>query len=89
MKLTILILSLLLILASCQKDPVSTHQTDNSEIKVSKLFTYDSCTVYRFYDNETHYFVKCPCNCSVTSKHWVQTGKNGHYEDRTIETQNK
>lgn len=55
-------LALLLVaclLAACSRDPVATTATDNAQIKVERLFDHDGCTVYRFYDAGTRYFVKC------------------------------
>ena len=46
------------LLAGCGADAVSTP-TDNAQIKVERLFSHDGCTVYRFYDGGTRYFVKC------------------------------
>lgn len=58
---------LLLILAACSKPAMSHLSTDNPEITVEKLFTVDGCTVYRFDDSNTHYFVKCTTPSSVES----------------------
>lgn len=52
-------LLVLLLFASCYKEPISTTQTDNSKFQVEKLFTHDSITVYRFQDGgRSHYFTK-------------------------------
>ena len=47
------------VIAGCGADAVSTEPTDNTQIKVDRLFDHDGCTVYRFRDGETRYFVKC------------------------------
>jgi hypothetical protein len=52
-------LLILLLFASCYKEPISTTQTDNSKFQVEELFTFDSITVYRFQDGgRAHYFTK-------------------------------
>lgn len=54
-----LIAAAAVVLAGCGEKPVSTAPTDNAAIKVERLFDHDGCTVYRFYDAGTRYFVKC------------------------------
>ena len=54
-----LALLLVCLLTACYKAPVATTGTDNAEIKVERLFDHDGCTVYRFSDGGTRYFVKC------------------------------
>ena len=65
MKYTIVLLSLLA-LAGCQKNPESTAHVGN-DFKVAKLFEYDGCTVYRFYDDRTVYFTRCEGNKPTTA----------------------
>ena len=50
-----------LLLASCaDTTPVETKGTDNPNLAVSRMFTTDGCTVYRFYDTGyPHYFANC------------------------------
>jgi len=56
----IFFLSLLLTGCGDVPQPLSKAQTDNSDYRVEKLFTSDSCTVYRFYDMGNYrYFTNC------------------------------
>jgi hypothetical protein len=69
-------LLILLLFASCYKEPISTTQTDNSKFQVEELFTFDSITVYRFQDGAmVHYFTKSE-TMSIRS-----CGKNCHYSE--------
>lgn len=54
-----LVALLAVLLVSCSKEPISVSTTDNSEIKVERLFEHDGCVVYRFFDSDYRYFVKC------------------------------
>lgn len=57
---TILVASLLTVgLAGCSREALNRKATDNGNIEVDTLFTKDGCTVYRFVDFRTVYFVKC------------------------------
>lgn len=49
----------ILILSSCEKDPIAVYQTENKEFGVAHLFTHDGCSVYRFKDGNYHYFTNC------------------------------
>ncbi len=71
-KLTVCFLVLTAILTGCDKHPLSTSQTGNSEIQVDKLFEHDGCSVYRFEDaGHNVYYTDC------TSTAWSQNcGKN-------------
>lgn len=60
------------VLAGCGEKPVSTAPTDNAAIKVERLFDHDGCTVYRFYDAGTRYFVKCR-DGSSTRTEWSES----------------
>lgn len=59
------------LLAGCGADAVSTAPTDNAQIKVERLFDHDGCTVYRFNDGGTRYFVKCRDGSTRTE--WSET----------------
>lgn len=49
-----------LLVAGCAKDPETISRSTNPEFDVSRLFSYDGCIVYRFYDNgRLHYFARC------------------------------
>jgi hypothetical protein len=48
----------ILALGGCNKRAESTVTT-GAGFQVSKLFTTDGCTVYRFYDSGLRYFTNC------------------------------
>lgn len=50
--------ALLVLVAGCNKRAESTVTT-TAGFQVSKLFTADGCTVYRFYDSGLRYFTNC------------------------------
>lgn len=52
-----LLILAVLALTACQKAPESAKGVNG--FKVEKLFDYDGCTVYRFYDDRTVYFTRC------------------------------
>jgi hypothetical protein len=56
---------------SCKKKtPKEILKTDNVNFKVEKLFTVDSISVYRFYDNgNPHYFSKDWTITTIDSRH--------------------
>lgn len=85
MKPTLLLLAILF-LSACDKTPVSTHATDNTEVPVSKLFTHEDCTVYRFEDGGyNHYYVKCGDVRSAMTMEMYSCGK-GCVSEREIPT---
>ena len=79
----ILALLILLPLAACDSDPVSSAATDNQQVKVDLLFTHDGCKVYRFHDGGyNHYFSDCR---GSTTTSWTQYCGKGCYRRRTDE----
>lgn len=51
---------ILLTFISCAKSGVEVNKVSNPEIEITKLFTHESCTVNRFFDNgEYIYFSNC------------------------------
>lgn len=68
-----IVLASLLALAGCQKAPESTKGVNG--FKVEKLFDYDGCTVYRFYDDRTVYFTRCE-GSKPTTAYSESCGKN-------------
>lgn len=76
--------SFVLLTACTPIAPVTTtHPAENPEATVDKLFTVDGCTVYRFQDGYSRYFVRClppasTAQMSGTECHWVSTGKGGY-----------
>jgi hypothetical protein len=59
MKKLIVIASLLL--AGCSDStPVARYETNNPDVPVQRLFDFDGCRVYRFWDGGIrHFFVRC------------------------------
>jgi hypothetical protein len=60
----------LLFLTGCTNEPLNRQKTDNNEIVVDTLFTKDGCTVYRFYDSRSVYFVKCNSGEAQTQSYY-------------------
>jgi hypothetical protein len=74
----------LLALAGCDKEPVRSERTDNTEIQVDDLFTHRGCTVSRFYDGgRAHYFADCRGAVTTTR---VETCGKGCTRRRDYET---
>jgi hypothetical protein len=48
-----------LVLGGCQKEAEQAAPSSNPGFRVERLFEHDGCTVYRFYDDRTVYFVRC------------------------------
>lgn len=47
-------------IVACVKPTGEPIQTQDPELKLAQLFTYDGCIIYRFYDkSEYHYFTDC------------------------------
>lgn len=53
----LLFIAPLLFLCACQPKALSTLPTNNQELKVEIVGSFDGCTVYRFIKD--HYFVRC------------------------------
>jgi hypothetical protein len=59
LKANLLAAACAVIVVSCAK-PVEQTETNNPSFSVSKLFTHEGCTVYRFYDfGYYRYYVNC------------------------------
>jgi hypothetical protein len=70
----LVLLAALLLIAGCEKEPLSRAVSTNREIPVDRLFEIDGCRVYRFYDGRSRYFASC---AGVTSgSHTEPCGKN-------------
>lgn len=78
----LLALALGLLLVACAQKGTPTHVDDAvDDFRVTKLFTKDTCTVYRFFDyGEAHYFTDCGTTISSKSK---SCGKScvRHYDE--------
>ena len=81
----LLILLIVLLISGCVNESLEKKSTDNSHIPVEKLFTYDGCVVYRFFDGgSARYFTNCKgttswqesCGKSCTKKFSVMGGQN-------------
>ena len=78
MKKSVLIFNLLLLLTSCFKEPVSTENSNNSEIKLAMLFEKDGCKVYRFFDGGRAVYYT-DCRGKVEYSYYQKNGNNsGH-----------
>lgn len=64
-----------LFVTACSRQPVLVERTNNPEIVVEKLFTYDGCNVYRFNDGNSRYFAKCGQVAADTN--WNETCGKG------------
>jgi len=56
---TLAIIWLSIGLLGCTKEAEEVRPTGNINYQVDKLFTHEGCTVYRFDDGKTIYYVKC------------------------------
>jgi hypothetical protein len=83
---TLSICAALLLLAGCHKPPMAVEKVDNNEFRLERLFTHDSCSVYRFADGgRSHYYTDC--RGRTTSTYSTSCGKgcsSTHYDE--IET---
>lgn len=72
MKRLLVVISLLLVLAACDTEPVSQSKTTNDKIKVDLLFEHEGCKVYRFVDTSAPiYYVHCLTGTTQAS--WYET----------------
>lgn len=77
MKNKILIISLVVFsVYGCARDAEQVSKSTNPEFYVSKLFEFDGCTVYRFYDGGAYkYYTKCGGLSSSAS--WTESCGKG------------
>lgn len=54
-----ILLSIVLLVIGCTKEPKEVQDSSNREYKISFLFEHDGCKVYRFTDWYTVYFTNC------------------------------
>ena len=73
MKRSLIFVYLVLLVSGCVGDPESNKQV-NVNYNVSKLFTYEGCSVYRFEDGWARY--KYFTNCSGTTSWTEYCGKS-------------
>jgi hypothetical protein len=65
-----------LLTVGCYAPALETKATTNPAMTIERLFAHDGCQVYRFYDNGTHYFVKCAgASASAQTESEVPCGK--------------
>lgn len=70
-------MTLILALLACSADPIASTVTNNPDIVVETLFTKDGCTVYRFEDSHSRYYVVCDNPCKTASTFTTEScGKN-------------
>jgi len=74
-------LLLLLALGGCYHEPLQSAPTDNKDIQVETLFTYEGITVYRFLDERYHYFTSCG---QAISSQRHQAGKIATYHEENL-----
>ena len=55
----IALIAMLVLVTGCYKAAEHTETKGVGEFEVETLFTHEGCTVYRFEDGRTRYFVKC------------------------------
>ena len=72
MKRIALIAMLALTVAGCSKNAERTEIRGAGGFEVQTLFTHEGCTVYRFYDDRTVYFVKCENGSARTSEEHME-----------------
>lgn len=82
MKTKLILIALVAILMSCQKEAQSSKTSGN--YKVEFLFEVDGCKIYRFYDGRTVYF--SDCRGKIDEQHTTRT-KNSNTTHR-VETLN-
>lgn len=79
MKITF-ILAIGMAMMGCNPIPAErTLETSNPAVAVEQLAQVDGCTIYRFEDGRTHYFVQCRCDQqAMIEQHskQVSCGKN-------------
>lgn len=79
----------LLAVGCATAQPISTQTTNNNAVRVDRLFDYDGCTVYRFYDGDqpqSRYFVKCSTATSTVA--WQEPCGKGCVRDQDVSTSN-
>lgn len=77
-------LLLAFVLCGCMGEAEMRVSASNGEFHVSRLFTADGCTVYRFGDGgRAHYFVRCAGGNAATSS----AGKNFRERIDTVEVE--
>ena len=72
MKRIALIAVLGLAITGCTKDPERVNTAGAGGFQVNTLFTHEGCTVYRFYDARTVYYVKCENGSARTSEEHME-----------------
>lgn len=68
----LILLSLVGILFSCQKEAQSVNKSGNYNVEF--LFEVNGCKVYRFYDGRTVYF--SDCSGQISEQHTTRSGKS-------------
>jgi hypothetical protein len=68
-------------LVGCAATPITTALSNKPEVHVETMFTHEGCTVYRFFDQRYHYYVRCQGAESARTLSSASCGKNCSYED--------
>lgn len=81
----VLAASLTVLLSGCDgiENPIKKEVTSNGA-HVQKLFVYDGCSVYKFYDNGAYYFTKC--EAATVSSTIQDVGTDDNPDIKNIDT---
>lgn len=88
MKLTLFLLMFSLVACDLPKapEPESVAVTHGG-YAVTRLFTHDGCTIYRFDDGGYHYWAVCPGRAaSASEEHRRQVGKTSRVDVEEVPT---
>lgn len=72
MKRIALIAVVALAIAGCYKHAERSETRGAGGFEVQTLFTHEGCTVYRFYDARTVYFVRCEDGKAFTNEEHME-----------------
>lgn len=73
-----LLIAALLALAGCERARHESTATVGNGAEVSRLFTHDGCTVYRFFDRgQYRYFTNCSGSTMSVASHGKVMGPDG------------
>lgn len=72
---------------SCERSVgVNQAPTNNKDIRVTKLFTHEGCSVYRFHDMEYVYYADCRGSVQYNTRR--QSGKTTVTDKHLVKTNN-
>lgn len=89
MKSIFFVMIAVLAVAGCKKEPEYSSPAGRDFV-VDKLFTHESCTMYRFSDGgNLKYFAKCNGDSVTTRTEWGERCGNNCVRQRDITTSNE